>query len=469
MRRMLLFLFLLVGLNLSAYTQLWEPLGGGASWHVKDVYADTIDNLLYAVGDFLYAGDSLCHGVASWDGSTYRSVGTGIVDTACLPHNTANCGVLTSIHRYRDELFVCGGFARALPFNHTGNIARWDGAAWLEAGGPNGNSVRLGSANGELFAAGLFDTISGNAIQQIAKWDGSRWLQFADMGSINFYTFPLVYTAEYYKGEYYFGGNFESPDGHNEIIRWDGSHWETLGTGIHGSNASVHDMEVFMGQLFVVGEFNWGAGNAADNIMAWDGTQWYKPFPNLYARTFLRHLEVIDGSLYIAGSGMYFDTGSELKGPYGLAKYDGVTLSAFGGDSIYVPDVAGLNGEIYISGSVQLFNLPSSDTINFLGHWIGGDSIDASIYQPVRTQDPAAPAPLVTLAPNPAQSQFTLTLPQGSAAADLQIHDVAGRLVVPAQRYRAGEQVDVAALPAGLYFVEVRMRGRVEVLKMVKL
>ena len=113
------------------------------------------------------------------------------------------------------------------------------------------------------------------------------------------------------------------------------------------------------------------------------------------------------------------------------------------------------------------FSMIDGDTIRYIAKWTGGISVDDCIVVPTSTLSEIQNAP-ITLAPNPAQSHITLTLPQGSAVADLQIHDVAGRLVVPTQRYRAGEQVDVAALPAGLYFVEVRMGGGVEVLKMVK-
>ncbi len=73
------------------------------------------------------------------------------------------------------------------------------------------------------------------------------------------------------------------------------------------------------------------------------------------------------------------------------------------------------------------------------------------------------------LYPNPTKSDFSLHLPENIKSCTLKIHDITGREVAASRTYRAGDPpVDVTHLSAGLYFVEVRVKDRVEVIKLVK-
>ena len=63
----------------SAQTTIVEPLGSGADDHpyigrqaVRRLYVDSIDNLLYAVGNFVMMGGKLVYGVAKWDGHSWE-------------------------------------------------------------------------------------------------------------------------------------------------------------------------------------------------------------------------------------------------------------------------------------------------------------------------------------------------------------------------------------------------------------
>ncbi len=109
--------------------------------------------------------------------------------------------------------------------------------------------------------------------------------------------------------------------------------------------------------------------------------------------------------------------------------------------------------------------------MDYIAKWIGGDSTDICVSQPVRVQDPEwTQKPTISLNPNPTKSSFTLTLPANTSTCTLKIHDITGREVASSRTYRAGDPpVDVAHLSAGLYFVEVRIKDRVEVVKLVKL
>ncbi len=96
------------------------------------------------------------------------------------------------------------------------------------------------------------------------------------------------------------------------------------------------------------------------------------------------------------------------------------------------------------------------------------ETIDSASPNP-SDQDPMTQNPTISLYPNPTKSNFTLTLPPNTSTCTLKIHDITGREVAPARTYRAGDPpVDVTHLSAGLYFVEVRVKDRVEVIKLVK-
>jgi len=76
---------------------------------------------------------------------------------------------------------------------------------------------------------------------------------------------------------------------------------------------------------------------------------------------------------------------------------------------------------------------------------------------------------VISMFPNPTHSTFTLTLPPTAGSCTLRIHDITGRQVGLRCTYHVGDApVDVEALPAGLYFVEVNIHGKTEVIKLVK-
>ncbi len=446
---------LLFGFQLAEAQSNWQSLAGGTSHWLTSFYADTAAGLLYVGGDFEKAGGMNVYGIATWDGQSWGKVGNGTGDTNCV----YGCMGIRAMAKFNGDLFGGGPYYIMDGIPGHSYFNRWDGQRWDTCGNPESMVIPI-EMNGELFGVGVFNYISGKPVKKIAKWNGSSWDRFTD--SIPFSDVSAtVGCASYYQGQYYFGGNFENGNYH-ELVAWNDGQWNDLGGGVRG-DATVNALTEYKDLLFVGGYFSSSAGNIATNIMAWDGNNWIDPFPGVYYTGQIRDMQVIRGVLYIVGTHQVFD-GSTWQGDYEVAKYDGSTFCSFGGKGLEANCIGGLRGKLYV-GMKQIVQ---GTTINYCAKWLGGDSTDICISQPVRTQDRSAPAPRVTLAPNPAQSHITLTLPQGSAVADLQIHDVAGRLVVPTQPYRAGEQVDVAALPAGLYFVEVRMRGRVEVLKMIK-
>ena len=290
---LLSFIFIFIFIHqLSA--QMWQTVGGGMNYEVRDLYEDTIANKLYVVGNFAYAGDSIVNQIATWDGNTWNNVGHGTGDTSCV--NT--CDPLLSVIRYQNNIYA-SGYVRMMGGNQSiKNLAKWDGVSWSGLGNPNVD-VRLIVANDSLFAIGVFDTINNQYVQPITKWNGTVFQAFGTplpfVSGLN-----SVLTCTYYHNQYYFSGNFSFPAGKKEIMRWDGSQWLPLGNGILGNNAWAGSVVEYNNLLFVGGLFSQNDGNTGNNIMTWDGTTWRDAFPGVDFSSFgIRYLKVYKNKLYI--------------------------------------------------------------------------------------------------------------------------------------------------------------------------
>ena len=128
--------------------------------------------------------------------------------------------------------------------------------AWdPDGGGPEPELLVVG---GEFSVAG---TIAAN---NIAAWDGSSW---QTLGSgMN----ERVHALAVYNGELIAGGRFTTAGGaeRSHIARWDGSSWQPLGEGVDGS---VLAFAVFNDELIAGGWFTTAGGGECNDIARWDG------------------------------------------------------------------------------------------------------------------------------------------------------------------------------------------------------
>ncbi|MBK9449906.1 MAG: hypothetical protein IPN95_10995 [Bacteroidetes bacterium] len=130
----ILFTFFLISV---CFAQLWEPLAGGTSYSIRNVFADSISKKLYLVGHFKYAGDTMVLGIAEWDGQAFKCLGGGIPDPwYCLPSNYAVCISPSFIYSYNNQVFVSGNFDTIGGVYPIDGLARWDGSQWIDCGNP---------------------------------------------------------------------------------------------------------------------------------------------------------------------------------------------------------------------------------------------------------------------------------------------------------------------------------------------
>ncbi|MCX6833165.1 MAG: hypothetical protein NT028_13745, partial [candidate division Zixibacteria bacterium] len=158
-------------------------------------------------------------------------------------------GTVSAAVVYNGLLVVGGGFqvAGCVIANY---IASWDGTAWSPLGsGMNSSFVfALTVYNGNLIAGGGFTTAGGTSANGIASWDGTAW---SPLGSgMNF---SYVYALTVYNGNLIAGGWFTTAGGTsaNSIASWDGTGWSALGSGMNGS---VRSLTVYNGNL-IAGDY----------------------------------------------------------------------------------------------------------------------------------------------------------------------------------------------------------------------
>lgn len=362
----------------------------GIKW--ESLYANTLgitslayslSGQLFAAGVFTSIGSTTANNIGMWDGIRWHNLGSGI-----------NGEISTMTTDRLGNLYVYGIFdtAGGIPVK---NIAKWNGREWssIESGLDMVYTLACG-VNGQLYAGGWSKSIDGAIACKIAFWDGIRW---ASLPSGN--SGPDIEDGEVFafaidrNNNIYAGGRFRTAGGHpaNNIAKWNGSNWDSLGNGISGgwSNRPVVVCALAvdkLGNVYAGGCFEQAGTIRVNNIAKWDGVKWdslnYGINPTWYNNMYSTVRSLIvdkDNNLYVGGEFNKFDFLTET-GP--LAKWDGRKWSTVGNrlwgaypgahDIGIVSTMAIDNrGDLYVGGSFEVMN-GSPDT-RFLAKWDGTD------------------------------------------------------------------------------------------------
>ena len=360
----------------------WSAFDDGLSYAVvcQSVHDDGNGPALYAGGEFLSAGGEPATRIARWDGADWSALGSGISGSNSFDRYPS---VLVS----HDDgsgpaLYVGGSFTIAGGVTRN-RIARWNGSSWSGLGtGMNGAVSALvvyddggGSA---LYAGGGFTTAGGVPASCVARWNGSSW---SALGSgMNGAVLAFAPHDDGGGPALYAGGFFTTAGGvaANRVARWNGSSWSAVGGGIDGiSGVRVEALEVFDdgngSALYAAGHFTLAAGDAANHIARWDGTNWSSLGSGL--NTLVESLKAFDdgngpalyaGGLFTVAGGLAVNRiarwdGSSWSPLDGGASSTVLSLEVFddgGGPALHV----GSYGHMYDSGDSYLAKWGCLDT-----------------------------------------------------------------------------------------------------------
>ncbi|MCL4178118.1 MAG: hypothetical protein KJ072_10315 [Verrucomicrobia bacterium] len=272
---------------------------------------EVVSGELYISGYFTGINGVRANGVAKWTGTSWAAAGSGFRREGFVPDG----GVTMTSDGHR--LVACGAFDTASGRLANG-IAEWDGTQWWALGeghGLDSRVRRLQVTDASVLAAGTFESPTTPDLAGVGLWDGQQWtvldglefgygfaspvwsiLDFSNtlhaiyagrfivrrddthwttLGSANanpLERMPQIYTMCEFNGDLYVGGAFDAlGDAQNNVAKWDGQRWTSLGSGVSGY---VNQLLAFDGFLYVDGDFNLTSGPTLPAPVQWDGQRW---------------------------------------------------------------------------------------------------------------------------------------------------------------------------------------------------
>jgi hypothetical protein len=297
---------------------------------------------LILCGSFNVAGGIVANKIARWDGSNWNTLGDGLDgNVSCILENGGN-------------IYVGGTFTNAGGVSAR-RVARWDGFNWTAMGaGFNSNVAALVVHNGEIYAGGTFSKRGDNTgfYYGIAKWNGSDWL---DLGQINAWRINNAFNALASDGvNLYAGGNylidFSAVNGGSaeNIARWDGSFWNSMGNGLSNT---VNALALGNGILYAGGSFTNSGALRVNRMASWNGSAW-SPLGNGFTNGPVSALAISGSTLFAGGSFTNVGTTNFNR----IAKWDGSTWTTLGSGLTQTPGNASVTGlaldgeNLYVAG-----------------------------------------------------------------------------------------------------------------------
>lgn len=466
---------LVVGVFLSLSAILMGPARVGAQdidgyWTVLTNDVNEIGGTVYAIeddfngqlivgGQFQSASGSKVNSIARWNGEKWESLDGGVTEGPVF-------GSVFSLVSAGGRLYVGGKFLRAGSIDAR-SIAAWDGSRWEPLGeglvNRDGSPVRVMAMvpddNGGIYVAGKFNLAGGLPANNVARWDGFAWTSLGagvsgqPMG--DFIQDGVSAIARDSLGSIYVGGVFTSAGGTEarRIAVWDGQSWSSLGTGIDGSESpGVYALEHDGSSLYVGGFFNSAGGVAASNIARWDGGIWEPLGEGVCYR--VKSMSILDGKVFL---GAPLDCSPDFgEWRYGMM-WDGSELSAMdAGISAPITALEAGMGRTYVGGG-PVFNAGGTTTSG-VAVWVtaGSSKIDAD----------SRPGPMGlrfdSIYPNPFSGSMTIGVSaQQPATILLSVSDLQGRRV-HFQRFSLQSGMNwvrwtpAASLASGRYILEAR-------------
>ena len=342
------------------------------------------NSILYAAGQFNTIDDISANNIVGLlFGNAPISLGNGITNTNGLPVINALAYDSTN-----NILYVAGNFDTAGDVS-VNNIAKWDVTAgeWTSLGsgitsGENYsvvNALSFDPLNNILYAGGRFNTAGDISANNIAKWDGTEWTPLGsgitngeDFSTVSALSFDTTNNILYAGGQFNTAGDVSA----NNIAKWNGTEWSSLGSGITNINTEIFPyvtaltVDTTNNILYAGGTFNTAGDVSVNNIAKWDGTEWSGLGAGLFFNTNLLlgnttsitslEFDPLNSILYAGG---YFNT-SGVTPVSNIAKWDGTTWSAIGyGLNFSVSSISRDNSLLYVAGG---FTSSGSTTLNSL-------------------------------------------------------------------------------------------------------
>jgi type IX secretion system substrate protein len=459
--------YLILLLCQSVNAQTWSSVGSGLHNGGTIYSMCEYNGELYVGGTFDSIGGLNTHTIARWNGSAWDSVPGAYLLTRYnqLPFQEF---FIHDMVVYNGELIV-GGIIWENG-NQWAGIAKWDGNSWSYLGsGTDGKAYDVGVYNGELYATGSFSTAGGISTRSIARWDGVSWDNVGGPG-INTNPGGIGNELQVYNGELYLAGSFNWISGlsANYIARWDGLGWDSVGTS---NPLGGHvNLGVYNNKLYATGNIN--TNNFTTSIARWDNMVWDTIGSGLNQSGASITTEY-NNELYVAGG---FDTAGSIQA-LGIARWNEVQWDSVGsglnlyqvnidtlitpiGDTLFLYNEAiytmcVYDNELYVGG---LFSQAGGIIANSIAKWhiigVSNEELESKSQ--------------ILFYPNPFNTQAYLKTEIPFNDAEITIRNMVGRIIVQFENV-FGSQFEIKNenFSAGIYICTVSQQDKIWIKKIV--
>jgi hypothetical protein len=218
------------------------------------------------------------------------------------------------------------------------------------------------STTNNLFIGGRFRFAGGDTMNGVTQWDGN---QFSPLGTglddCQGIQCDKPGKMINYKGELYISSAHNTISGipANGIARWDGTNWNSLGSGLQKIDSTyglAFRIIKYQSELYVFGIFDLAGGIPVNGMAKWDGNQWHSiPEPDPLPVFWLPHEAIVfEGDLYVGGN-FYFNLGSNeihediIKFNGEEWEYTGLNYNGFSSEIV---SFEVYKGELYAGGLI---------------------------------------------------------------------------------------------------------------------
>ncbi|MEM6674231.1 MAG: hypothetical protein AAF726_15405, partial [Planctomycetota bacterium] len=235
------------------------------------VHDDGSGAALYAGGQFAFAGGIAASGIARWDGSVWSTLGSGATTDAFGLVDRVSALAVYDDGVNGPELYAAGSFSSMGGAASTAGIARWDGSAWraLGTGVVGGFAKTLAVVDGpqgqSLWIGGGLRLAPGGPLEMLVEWNGTTLTPvigaFQGPGGLDSIESITSYDDGTGAGDVVFLGGIpdsSQPQPWRSVWRRDASGWTGIAGGPQDAVQTLHvhnDGAGFGPSLFVGGRF----------------------------------------------------------------------------------------------------------------------------------------------------------------------------------------------------------------------
>lgn len=258
------------------------PFAAPGVYDIK-VWNDGSGPALYVCGGISVVGELAIGGIAKWDGTSWSSLAGGT--------GQANLALIQSMEVFDDgtgQALYVGGRMWSLGEVPVGPVAKWNGAAWSNVGTGTDWAINAGvnklivfnePGGQSLIAGGGFSRVDGVSFNGIARWRNGAWTPVGDGFDSSSHRVNSMAVSDngaslYVVGQFPGVGSVSSPG----ILRWNGTAWGAVGTGLSGSGNSVCEFDGGAGpRLYIGGTFSTFPGFSSPGLVRWNGNAFDNP------------------------------------------------------------------------------------------------------------------------------------------------------------------------------------------------